>query len=67
MRTGISSNLQCAGGFAKRVCVLGAESTGSTTLAKGLAEHFQTAWVEKDGREYSEVKLAKNDPDLAHG
>lgn len=50
------------GWFAKRVCVLGAESTGTTTLAKALAEHFQTAWVEEYGREYSEVKLAKNDP-----
>ncbi len=51
------------GWFAKRVCVLGAESTGTTTLAKALAEHFQTTWVEEYGREYSEVKLAKNDPD----
>ena len=49
--------------FAKRVCVLGAESTGTTTLAKGLAAHLQTAWVEEYGREYSEVKLAQNDPD----
>lgn len=49
--------------FAKRVCVLGAESTGTTTLAKGLADQFQTAWVEEYGREYSEVKLAQKDPD----
>lgn len=49
--------------FTKRVCVLGAESTGTTTLAKGLAAHLQTAWVEEYGREYSEVKLARNDPD----
>lgn len=51
------------GWFAKRVCVLGAESTGTTTLTKALADHFQTAWVSEYGREYSEVKLAKNDPD----
>ena len=51
------------GWFAKRVCVVGAESTGTTTLAKALAEHFQTSWVEEYGREYSEVKLTKNDPD----
>jgi HTH-type transcriptional regulator, transcriptional repressor of NAD biosynthesis genes len=51
------------GWFAKRVCVLGAESTGTTTLAKALAEHLQTARVEEYGREYSAVKLAKNDPD----
>ena len=49
--------------FAKRVCVVGAESTGTTTLAKTLAELLQTAWVEEYGREYSEIKLAKNDPD----
>ena len=50
------------GWFAKRVCVLGAESTGTTTLAKALAEQLHTALVEEYGREYSEVKLAKNDP-----
>ena len=51
------------GWFAKRVCILGAESTGTTTLAKALAEALQTVWVEEYGREYSEVKLAKNDPE----
>jgi len=50
------------GWFAKRVCVLGAESTGTTTLAKALAEKLQTNWVEEYGREYSELKLARNDP-----
>jgi len=51
------------GWFAKRVCVLGAESTGTTTLAEALAGSLQTPWVQEYGREYSEVKLAKNDPD----
>jgi NadR type nicotinamide-nucleotide adenylyltransferase len=50
------------GWFAKRVCVLGAESTGTTTVAKALAARLRTSWVEEFGREYSEVKLAKNDP-----
>jgi HTH-type transcriptional repressor of NAD biosynthesis genes len=50
------------GWFAKRVCVVGAESTGTTTLAKELAEALQTVWVEEYGREYSEIKLARNDP-----
>ena len=49
------------GWFAKRICVLGAESTGTTTLAKALAEHLETVWVEEYGREYSEMKLAKNE------
>lgn len=49
------------GWFAKRVCVLGAESTGTTTLARALAESFQTNWVPEFGRDYSAVKLAGND------
>jgi NadR type nicotinamide-nucleotide adenylyltransferase len=43
--------------FARRVCVLGAESTGTTTLAKALAEHYRTVWVPEDGRMYSEGKM----------
>jgi NadR type nicotinamide-nucleotide adenylyltransferase len=50
------------GWFAKRVCVLGAESTGTSTLAKALAEHLQTSLVEEYGREYSEWKVATDDP-----
>lgn len=44
------------GHFARRVCVLGAESSGTTTLARGLAEHYRTAWVPEFGREYYEAK-----------
>jgi NadR type nicotinamide-nucleotide adenylyltransferase len=47
--------------FAKRVCVLGAESTGTTTLAKDLAQSLQTVWVEEYGREYSAQKIRLND------
>jgi len=36
-----------------RVVVLGAESTGSTTLAEALAETLRTEWVPEYGREYS--------------
>ncbi|WP_375406155.1 AAA family ATPase [uncultured Amnibacterium sp.] len=42
----------------KRVVVLGAESTGTTTLAKALAEELGTLWVEEYGREYSEIARA---------
>lgn len=49
------------GWFAKRVCVLGAESTGTTTLAKALAEQLKTTWVEEYGRQYSAEKWARND------
>ncbi len=42
--------------YAKRVCVLGAESTGTSTLAKDLAGHYSTAWVPEYGRVFSEGK-----------
>jgi HTH-type transcriptional regulator, transcriptional repressor of NAD biosynthesis genes len=38
-----------------RVCLLGAESTGKTTLALALAEAFATAWVPEYGRVYTEL------------
>lgn len=43
--------------FAKRVCVIGAESTGTTTLAQALAQKYNTVWVPEYGRMYSEAKL----------
>jgi NadR type nicotinamide-nucleotide adenylyltransferase len=44
--------------YARRVVLVGAESTGKTTLARLLAEHYRTVWVEEYGRAYSERKLA---------
>ncbi|MFA5831811.1 MAG: AAA family ATPase [Candidatus Paceibacterota bacterium] len=38
--------------YAKRIVVLGAESTGTTTLAIALKEHFNTEWVPEYGRDY---------------
>ena len=43
-----------------RVVVVGAESTGKTTLAKGLAIHYQTAWVPEYGRPYWEGLLTSS-------
>ena len=40
----------------QRVVVLGAESTGSTTLAEAIATDEGTIWVPEYGREYSEVR-----------
>ena len=40
--------------FARRICVVGAESTGTTTLARALADHYHTMWVPEYGRMYSE-------------
>jgi NadR type nicotinamide-nucleotide adenylyltransferase len=47
--------------YAKRVCILGAESTGTTTLARDLAAALDTVWVPEYGRELSEIKAAKNE------
>ncbi|GJF33774.1 transcriptional regulator NadR [Kitasatospora sp. NE20-6] len=54
------------GGLARRVVVLGAESTGTTTLARDLAAalrgrggpHARTHWVPEYGRELTVAKLA---------
>jgi len=43
--------------FARRVCVLGAESTGTTTMALALADHYQTTLVPEFGRAYYEAKI----------
>jgi HTH-type transcriptional repressor of NAD biosynthesis genes len=52
--------------FTRRVIVTGAESTGTTTMARALAEHYAarggvwaaTRWVPEYGRELTERKLA---------
>lgn len=38
-----------------RVAILGAESSGKSTLAQALAEHYQTLWVPEYLREFVEV------------
>lgn len=40
----------------KKVVLFGPESTGKTTLAKGLAEHFNTEWVPEFSRGYLQKK-----------
>lgn len=47
--------------YVRRVIVLGAESTGTTTLAQDLAAHYQTTWAPEFGRELSESKLHSGD------
>lgn len=44
--------------FVRRVVLIGAESTGKTTLAQELAQAYGTAWVPEYGREYWEKKVA---------
>jgi HTH-type transcriptional repressor of NAD biosynthesis genes len=47
--------------FVKRVVVVGAESTGTTTLSRDLAMALNTTWVPEYGRVYSEKKQAAGD------
>ena len=42
--------------FVKRVCVFGPESTGKTTLARRLADHYCTAWVPEYARTLLEAR-----------
>jgi len=49
--------------FVKRVCLVGAESSGKTTMAKALAEYYKTIWVPEFGREYSAAKIQAYDYD----
>jgi HTH-type transcriptional regulator, transcriptional repressor of NAD biosynthesis genes len=46
--------------YARRIALVGAESTGKTTLVEALARHYGTIWVPEFGREYSERKLAEH-------
>ena len=45
--------------FVKRVCIVGAESTGKTTLCRELAKALDTTWVAEYGREYTESKIER--------
>jgi HTH-type transcriptional repressor of NAD biosynthesis genes len=45
-----------------RVCILGAESSGKTTLAQDLAARYDTLWVPEYGRIYTEVGRDRDAP-----
>jgi HTH-type transcriptional regulator, transcriptional repressor of NAD biosynthesis genes len=62
--TGRDSPEQRLNARVKRVAIVGAESTGKTTLAQNLAQHFHTVWVPEYGREYTEVTVG---PDAVFG
>lgn len=47
--------------YVLRVAVVGAESTGTTTLARDLAEAYETAWVPEYGREYWIEKVRRGE------
>jgi len=42
--------------FVGRICLLGGESSGKTTLARALAAHLGTIWVPEAGRELWEAQ-----------
>jgi HTH-type transcriptional repressor of NAD biosynthesis genes len=46
----------------KRVVVIGSESSGTTTLARALAEHYRTVWVPECGRTYSQGRQPCRQP-----
>lgn len=46
--------------FLPRVVLIGAESTGKTTMAQAMAERLGVEWVPEFGREYCEQKFAKD-------
>jgi NadR type nicotinamide-nucleotide adenylyltransferase len=47
--------------YVKRIVLLGAESTGKTTLARALAEHYGTVWNPEFGHAYSWFRAAPAD------
>lgn len=49
--------------YVKRVCIVGPESTGKTTLATQLAAHYDTAWVSEHARPLLDHKQGQCDPD----
>jgi len=48
--------------FTKRIAIVGAESTGKSTLAKNLAEYFNTVVVPEYARIYLESLAEKDEP-----
>jgi HTH-type transcriptional regulator, transcriptional repressor of NAD biosynthesis genes len=61
IRADVSGHWWALGGgarswFTRRIVVIGAESTGTTTLARKLAEHYGTLWVPEFGREWSQIR-----------
>lgn len=43
-----------------KIVLIGPESTGKTTLAKELADHYHTIWIPEFSREYAQQKRDKH-------
>ena len=51
----------------KKIVLTGPESSGKTTMARSLAEHFDTVWAPEFAREYlSELGRPYREEDLLH-
>jgi NadR type nicotinamide-nucleotide adenylyltransferase len=48
----------------KRIALIGAESTGKTTLARSIAMRFQTVWVPEYAREYMAINAGEYTADV---
>jgi nicotinamide riboside kinase len=51
------------GGLTRRVCFVGAESSGKTTLSRLMAGRHGTTWVPEYGRDYTVEKMAQGTND----
>ena len=51
------------GGLTRRVCFVGAESSGKTTLSRLMAGRHGTTWVPEYGRDYTVEKIAEGTND----
>lgn len=49
--------------FVRRVSIFGPESTGKTTLARDLAQHYDTVWVPEHARPLLDIKQGRCDPE----
>lgn len=52
--------------FVMRICIVGTESVGKTSLTKMLAKRHQTSWVEEYGRTYCEQDLCMDEDLLCY-
>jgi NadR type nicotinamide-nucleotide adenylyltransferase len=48
--------------YVRRIAVVGAESTGTTTMARSLAASLATAWVPEYGRDHAAAKVRSAEP-----
>ena len=49
-----------------KVVLFGPESTGKSTLAKELADHYNSIYIEEYAREYLQKKYDLNQEEISH-